>query len=152
MSSELQRQSKQRPKRAYMHLNLAKCGSWTCDRWWGKQAIRARSGKQNRTPAGKKQHYRAAGGRGRLWSGSEYSPDTSEIFIWIMCRFTPQWTVICAVGGKMIRFNFHHCWDGGGERKERQGNESERERKIEGERNKELDMRWGRQMEVYRVT
>lgn len=35
-----------------MHLNLAKCCSWTCDRCWKKQAIRAGTGKQNSTPAG----------------------------------------------------------------------------------------------------
>lgn len=65
---------------------------------------------------------------GRLWSGLEYSPDTSEIFIWIMCRFTPEWAEKCTVGGKMTGFNFQlyseGCSEseGGRKRRERQGN------------------------------
>lgn len=93
----------------HLHWNLAKC-SWTCDRYSKKWAIKTSSGKQNRTPA-RTSNVEGLRVGGLLWSGSEYSPDTSELFIWIMCRFTPKWAEKGTVGGKMTVFNFQLHWE-----------------------------------------
>lgn len=96
----------------HLHWNLAK-SSWMCDRYSKKWAIKTSSGKQNRTLA-RTSNVEGLRVGGLLWSGSEYSPDTSELFIWIMCRFTPKWAEKGTVGGKMTVFNFQLHWEEGG--------------------------------------
>lgn len=95
--------------KTHLHWNLAKC-SWTCDRYSKKRAIKTSSGKQNRTLAGTSNVEGLLVG-GFLWSSSEYSPDTWELFIWIMCRFAPKWVEKGTVGGRMTVFNFQLRWE-----------------------------------------
>lgn len=66
-----------------------------------------------------------AGGRVGVFEVAwEYSPDTSAIFIWIMCRFIPKWAEgKGTVGGKMTGFNFQLYWG-----KEKCGREVSRKR------------------------
>lgn len=93
----------------HLHWNLAKC-SWSRDRYSKKWAIKTSSGKQNRTPA-RTSNVEGLRVGGLLWSGSGYSPDTSELFICVMCRFTPMWAEKGTVGGKMTVFNFQLHWE-----------------------------------------
>lgn len=87
---------------------------------------------------------------GHLWSGSEYSPDTPEIFIWIMHRFTPsEQRSVQGVGRwqSLISNSVEEHSVKEDERGKRDWGIKVSER--DKERNKDPDMRWGRQMEVH---